>query len=221
MYDTIAIIPAHNEEETIKEVITRCKEVNVFPIVIDDGSVDATFNIANGLTKVLRASENKGKGEALKLGFKYVKILYPFPHDFKYIVIIDADLQYNPLEIPKLIEVLKKNEADYIIGKRNWKEVPFRHHIGNLIWVAVFNFLFETSLKDTNCGFVAMKREVMLRLKVSSGYIVDNDMLIQVLEMGYRVKNVPVTVKYYNKRGLSGLRMGIGVLIFIIMRRFS
>lgn len=218
MIDTIAVIPAYNEERTIKEVITRCKEVNVFPIVIDDGSIDNTYKVANELTKTLRTFENRGKGESIKLAFKYIKILYPFLADYKYVVIIDADLQYNPYEIPKLIEVLK--DADYVIGQRDWTQVPLRHRLGNLVWIKTFNLLFKTDLKDTNCGFVAMKREVMLKLQVSSGYIVDNDMLIQVLKMGYKVKNIPVSVRYNHKRDLfSGIRMVIGILVFIFNKR--
>jgi len=211
---TIAIIPCYNEEKTIREIITRCKEVNVYPLIVDDGSTNNTFNIANSLTKVLIHKVNLGKGETLDTGFQYIRNL-----DFKYVVIIDADLQFNPYEIPKLIEGLK--DADYVIGQRNWKQVPFRHYLGNLVWIKTFNFLYKTDLKDTNCGFVAMKKGVMLKLKVSSGYVVDNDMLIQVIRMGYKIKNVPISVNYDYKRGLSGIRMVVGILIFIIKRRIN
>jgi len=212
--ETIAMIPSYNEERTIREVITRCKEVNTFPLVIDDGSTDDTFNISEKLAITLKHDENKGKGEALKTAFNYCRNI-----DFNYIVMIDGDLQFNPYEIPKLIEALK--DCDYIIGQRDWLQVPFRHRFGNYIWIKTFNFLYGTNLKDTNCGFVAMKREVMLRLKVSSGYIVDNDMLIQVIKMGYKVRNVPVSVRYDSKRGLSGIRMVIGILIFIVIQRLK
>jgi len=212
--DTVAIIPCYNEEKTIREVIARCNEINTHPIVIDDGSTDDTYNISISLITTLKHNENRGKGEALKTGFRFIK-----DFDFRYVVVIDGDLQFNPYEIPKLIEGLK--DADYVIGQREWKQVPFRHYLGNLIWIKTFNFLYKTDLKDTNCGFVAMKREVMLKLKASSGYIIDSDILIQVIGMGYKVKNVPVSVNYMGKRGLkSGIRMVMGVLIFIIMRRF-
>jgi len=217
----IAVIPAYNEEKTIEEVVTRCKKINIFPIVIDDGSTDDTYKIANGLTKTLRTycykHEIKGKGEALKVGFKYIDVLYFMPDDVKFIVVIDGDLQYDPFEIPKLIEALKT--ADYVIGQRDWSQVPFRHRLGNYLWVKTFNLLFGTNLKDTNCGFIAMRAEVMRRLNVSSGYIVDNDMLMQALEMGFVVKNTPISVKYNDKRNLfSGTRMVMGIFIFIIRR---
>ena len=208
--NSVSIIPAYNEEKTIREVITRCKEVNTFPLVIDDGSIDNTNKIASKLTTVITNKENMGKGEALRLGFRSISLT-----SYEYVVIIDADLQFNPYEIPKLIEALK--DSDYVIGQRDWSQVPFRHRLGNYIWIKTFNLLFGTNLKDTNCGFVAMRREVMLKLKVSSGYIVDNDMLIQVIKMGYKVKNIPVSVRYNHRRGIkSGIRMVIGILIFII-----
>jgi len=212
--EIISIIPSYNEQKTIREVITRCKEVNVYPLVIDDGSTDSTFSISGKLTKTLRHNKNKGKGEALKTAFNYLKHI-----DFKYLVIIDADLQFNPYEIPKLIKEL--DNADYVIGWRSWKEVPFRHHLGNWFWIKLFNFLYKTNLKDTNCGFIATKKEVMLKLRVSSGYIVDNDMLIQVIKMGYKVKNTPVSVTYNHKRGISGVRMVLGILIFMLLMKFK
>jgi len=211
----IAVIPAYNEEKTIREVITRCKEVDVYPFVVDDGSADHTYEIARDLTDTFRIFPNQGKGFALNHAFGLIKVCCKAD----YIIIIDADLQFNPYEIPKLLEALK--DYDYVVGQRDWSQVPLRHYLGNLVWIKTFNFLYGTHLQDTNCGFVAMKSEVMMKLKVHSGYIVDNDMLIQVIKLGYKVKNVPVSVKYYNTRGVSGIRMVIGILIFIIIQRLK
>ena len=216
--NTITIIPAFNEERTIREVITRCKEVNTYPLVVNDGSTDNTMQIVwDARVEIICSDENRGKGEALRLAFNHLR--FRGFRGFEYIVIIDADLQFNPYEIPKLVEALK--DVDYVIGQRDWNQVPFRHRLGNYVWRKIFNSLYQTELEDTNCGFVAMRREVMLRLKVHSGYIVDNDMLIQVIKMGYKVKNVPVSVRYNHKRGLSGIRMVIGILIFIIVKRIG
>ncbi len=218
MYETIAVIPAYNEERTIREVMLRCREVKAFPLVVDDASDDNTWNIANmeGIM-VLRNYTNKGKGETIRMAFNHIKRYYNTCFSgIKYIVIIDGDLQFNPHEIPKLIEELK-NGADYVIGQRDWNTVPFRNMIGNMVWITFFNFIFGTSFKDTNCGLVAMKLDVMKRLKVSSGYIVDNDMLIQAKRMRCKIRNVPVTVHYDDSRNLfSGIRMVLGILIFIL-----
>ena len=221
MNDIIVLIPAHNEEKTIEEVVTRCQMIGATPSVIDDGSTDKTYEIIERLNKersipILKHKENLGKGMALKTMFSVLKSINI---KFEYVVIIDGDLQYDPFEIPKFIEALKT--ADYVIGQRNWSQVPFRNRLGNYVWIRTFNFLFGTDLKDTNCGFVAMRAEVMKKLEVSSGYIVDNDMLIQTLKMGYRVENVPVSVRYNHKRGLSGIRMVIGILIFIIIEKIK
>ena len=218
MYETIAVIPAYNEERTIREVMIRCREVKTFPLVVDDASTDNTWNIANSEgIMVLRNYTNKGKGETIRLAFNHIKRYYNTCFsNIKYIVIIDGDLQFNPHEIPNLIGELK-NGADYVIGQRNWNCVPFRNMIGNMLWISIFNLIFGTDFKDTNCGFIAMNMNTMRRLKVSSGYIVDNDMLIQAIRMRCRIKNVPVNVHYETGRNLfSGIRMVIGILIFIL-----
>ena len=93
---SIALVPAFNEEKTIREVITRLKNVNLNSIVVDDGSVDKTDEIAKKSGAiVIKHLQNKGKGKALKTGFKYISKNY---RDVDNIVIVDSDLQYHPEE---------------------------------------------------------------------------------------------------------------------------
>jgi len=211
----VGIVPAYNEEKTIGEVVRRLKKVGIFPIVVDDGSTDRTCEMLNEDVKVLKHNGNMGKGEALLTAFDYIF----HREDIDYVVIIDGDLQYNPLEAPRLLKYLKNDWADYVIGSRNWSEVPFRHRLGNSVWANLFNSLFNMDLKDVCCGFVAMKFEVMKDLDVSSGYIVDIDMLIQASEIGYRIRNAPVSVSYRETSGIKrGVRMVLGIMAFMVER---
>lgn len=214
--ETIGLIPAYNEEKNIEEVVSRMKKSGkIVPLVIDDGSDDNTFKLAKKAgAVVIRHEVNKGKGEGVKTGLEYILKNHP---EAKYIVIVDADLQYLPEEWIKLVDVLKKGEVDYVIGCRDWSKVPFRHSLGNFIWRITFNILFGTKLWDTNCGFIAFKRKVAKKLKIYGGYIIDNAMAIQALKNGFKIKNVPVTVIYKEKRDVvPGSKIVSGLLLFMV-----
>jgi len=215
---SIALIPAFNEEKTIKEVISELKNVNLNCLVIDDGSTDRTSKIAQKSNAiVVRHNENKGKGEALRTGFEYIlKNL----HDIESLVIVDADLQYYAKESIKLLKPLEEKEADFVMGYRNWRTVPFKNRLGNFVWRTTFNLLFKTKLKDTNCGFMALSRRAISKMKRAyGGYIIENMMLIDALKNKLKIKQVPVSVKYkikHSKRNIIiGIRIVLGCLIFI------
>lgn len=213
---SVALVPALNEENTIQEVITRLKKVNLNSIVVDDGSKDKTSEIAKKTgALVIRHSKNKGKGEALKTGFEYI---LKNRSDVNNVVIVDSDLQYHPEESIKLLKPLENKKADFVMGYRNWNTVPFRHRLGNFIWKTSFNFFFGKKMKDTNCGFMALSRKAIKKMKRAyGGYIIENMMLVDAIKNDLRIKQVPVTVEYKLKRGFSkGTRIVLGCLIFII-----
>jgi len=208
-----AIIPAYNEEKTIEEVIKRVKKY-AFPIVVDDGSKDNTFNIANKLTTVLRHEKNRGKGYAIKTGIEYV--LKNFK-DIDAIVLIDADLQHLPEEIPLLVEKLK--EYDFVQGCRNWKEVPFRHKLANFVWRTLFNLFFGIEVKDLGNGFIAMKPYVAEKIvkELTGGYIIEAKMLKNCVENKFKVGYQRVNV-IYNKKSkiMRGIRVTLEIIFYII-----
>ncbi|TAL46815.1 glycosyltransferase family 2 protein [archaeon] len=185
-------------------------------VVIDDGSKDRTFEIAKKAgVKVIHHQVNHGKGEAIKTGFNHV-----LSHDAsaKYIVLIDSDMQYLPDELLKLVEPLKSGEADFVIGSRNWSGVPFRHRLGNFVWRTTFNVFFGTRLVDTNCGYMALTRRAVERVRnVHGGYIIENKMISDAVRSRLRIMQVPVKVFYKHKSKVQrGIRVVAGVLIFII-----
>lgn len=214
----VALIPAYNEEKTIKKVISEVKQIGLIPVIVDDGSTDRTYEIVKKMNVlVVKHGENKGKGEALNTGFKYV--LKNFP-SVEFVVMIDADMQYSPRESIKLLKPLESGEADFIMGFRQWKNVPYANRIGNFGWKVLFNLFFSTDLRDTNCGFIALNKKAIKKIgKVYGGYIIENSMLIHAIKKKLRVKQVPVNVRYSGRRRIPKFaRMFFGILTFILIR---
>lgn len=213
----IALVPAHNEEGTIREVVSRLKKIGLKAVVIDDFSRDRTSELAKKSGAiVLRHERNKGKGEAIKTGIDFILEKYPKIDD---VVIVDADMQYLPDEVKNLLKPLEEGRADFVMGRRKWSKVPFRHRLGNFVWKTSFNILFGQKMEDTNCGFVAFSKKAMKKIKnvLHGGYILENDMLATMVRNKMRIGQVLVTVVYKKKSGVSrGIRMVLGVLIFII-----
>jgi len=216
--ESVALVPALNEEKTIAKIVKRLKKIKVKPIVIDDGSSDDTARLAKkaGATVIVH-KVNKGKGEALKTGFRYVLKKCP---KTKYVVLIDADMQYTPEDSLKLIKPLKDGEADFVTGYRNWRTVPYRHQMGNFVWRTAFNLLFGTQLNDTNCGFMAFTKKAISKIKeVHGGYIIENMLFLEALKHKIKIKQVNVDVRYDELRNIPvGIRIVLGCLVFIIVR---
>ena len=216
-----AIIPAYNEEKNIEQLVNEINKLGIKPIVIDDGSSDNTFNICtNNGTIVLRHDTNKGKGEAIKTGLDYLLKNHP---EFTHIVLMDADMQYHPEEALKIFNALENNNSDFMMGHRDWGEVPFRHQLGNFVWRNVFNIIFRTNFKDTNCGLVGFNRNAVEKLKdhIIGGYIVDNSILIGAIKNNLKIDQVPVKVSYHRKSKVTrGVRIVLGVLLYILKEGF-
>ncbi len=213
----LTIIPAYNEEKNIEAVLKEVNKLGIDHIVVDDGSIDKTFEIcSNNGTVTIRHEINKGKGEAIKSGVDYLLKSHP---DFTHLVLMDADMQYHPEEALAIFDTLEKTNADFVMGHRNWKEVPFRHQLGNFVWRNVFNILFRTNLKDTNCGMIGFSRNGIEKLKdhILGGYIVDNSILIGAIKNNLKIDQVPVKVNYHRKsKVVRGVRVVLGVLLYIL-----
>lgn len=217
----VCLIPAYNEEKNIEVAVGRTAKTEVFSeiIIVDDGSKDRTAEIARSVSEksktkinVISHEKNMGKGEALKTGFDFI-----LKTDSDAAVIMDADMQYPPEQAEKIIEPIANGRADFVMGFRDFKKVPFRHRLGNFVWKISFNILFGTNLRDTNCGLMALSRKAVENADVHGGYITENAMLASMVKKGLRIEQVPVEVDYHKPSAIKrGIRMVSGVLFFII-----
>jgi len=211
----VAIVPAYNEEKTIGEVVRRLKKLNFEVVVVDDCSRDRTYEFAKKEGAiVIRHEKNRGKGFGLRSGIEYVLKNMP---NAKYLLFIDADLQHLPEEAPRLIKKLEEG-FDLVKGYRSWKNVPFRHKLGNYVWNFLFLIFFGLYVKDLGNGYMAMKIELAKKIKhvLGGGYIIEAKILKESIKSGAKIAFVPVTVVYRKKsRILRGLKIVFGVSFWI------
>ena len=203
-----AIIPAYNESRNIASIIVETSKYVSFVIVVDDGSIDNTKEIA-GTTNafVIRNKLNMGKGFALKRG-----IIECLKYNPDIVVTIDADGQHDPSEIPKLLNPIISEEADVVIGSRYEKESytdpPFHRRIGLSTLNGINRLLVRSSVKDTQSGYRAYTKNVLSTvLKCdSSGYGVEVEQLAALEGSGFRIVEVPVTIRYKGLENTSKKR---------------
>lgn len=209
---TAALIPSWNNAMDIASVINGCKGWADIVLVVDDGSTDQTARLAKEAgAQVIVHTRNRGKGEGLRTGVAALRGKADF------IVMVDADMQYDPADAPDLLRPLESGSADIVMGARNWSDVPLRHRLGNWVWRKAFNLLFGTGFSDTNCGFIVMTSAAAEKIRFHGGYIIESGILADAVRYGLRVENVPVKVRYRNPSAVPrGLRMVAGVLVFIL-----
>ncbi len=209
------LLPAFNEEKTIAKVIEKCKKItpDAFILVVDDGSTDKTAELAKKAgAHVISHKENMGKGEALKTGFKYL-----LSRGFEKIVIMDADGQYSPEFLPVFFSAL--DQADIVMGFRDFSSLPFRHRLGNIVWRSLFNFFFSTKFRDTNCGVMGFRKNAVKVIlgEMGGGYTIENSVLISALRNELRIIQLPVKVKYLQTSGIiRGVKIVVNVSWYIL-----
>ena len=214
----VAVIPAYNEERSIARVIIGTEKVVDKVIVVNDGSTDLTGEISNrlGITTV-RHDKNEGKGAALRDGIEYAKR----DVDFDVLVTLDADLQHDPSEIPKVLEPIIRGNADMVVGFRPMDAsiMPRERIAGNKIFDAMSNRNGEI-IRDTQSGFRAYSKAALSKIKfMEDGLAIESQTFIDAVNVGLRIKEVPVSTTYegiVQKR--SALRHFSHVLDYIITR---
>lgn len=208
----VVVIPAYNEERFIGSVILRAQKLVDRVIVVDDGSVDATAEIAQAAGAiVMQHEQNKGKGVALNTGFRYARELEP-----EMVITLDADGQHTPEEIGKLFEPIHEGTADIVVGSRyleNTSQVP-RHRIwGHRFFNILTGQASRVSLSDSQSGFRAFsKRALKVITFKSSGFSVESEMQFLASEQNLNIVEVPITIQYHDKPKRSVIVHGLLVL---------
>ena len=148
---TIAAIPCYNEGLAIGSVVLKASRYVDEVLVVDDGSIDDTVEVAEAAgATVVAHEENNGKGRAVKNALRYA-----VEHDFDALVLLDGDGQHDPNEIPQLLVPLTKDAADIVIGFRSFDQMPAYRRIGR----TVLDHATGGPVRDYQCGFRALNLE--------------------------------------------------------------
>ena len=193
----VVMIPSYNEEETIASVIREIPRSipgvdTVEVLVINDGSTDRTVEEAQkaGADKIISFKKNKGLASGFRAGLETALAM-----GADIIVNTDADGQYDGTEIPKLIQPILDNKADFVLGSRTKgtiEEMPLQKTIGNRMATWVTRQVSGLPVSDGQSGFRAFTRDAAMRLNVMADYTYVQETLIQAANLGLVYTEVPI-----------------------------
>jgi glycosyltransferase involved in cell wall biosynthesis len=200
------IIPAYNEEHTIKKTIesikSTLKNINIEIIVINDGSIDRTSAVLKKISgiRIIEHIKNKGYGAAIKTGVKH--------SSGEWILIIDVDGTYPPEAIPSLLKYTK--DYDMVVGARIGKKVniPLFRKPAKWILSKFANYLAEERIPDLNSGLRIFKKDIVLRFYdlFPNGFSFTSTITLACLTNGYNVKFVPIDYMKRDKKSKSSIK---------------
>ena len=218
------IIPVYNEEKTILKLINNIKSIN-FPInyeliIVNDGSTDSTSEKLRKLNiNLIEYKENKGKGFAVRKGLRSCK--------GDIIAIQDADLEYNPKQIPNLVKPILNKETEVVYGSRflkkenqNWK-IP-THYLGNRLLTSLSNLLYKCNLTDMETCYKIFTKKVKNSLNLTlNDFGLEIELTSQICKNGFKIKEIPIN--YYPRSWEEGKKInwkdGIKAIYYLIKCR--
>ena len=221
------VIPVYNEAETLPQVLTR---VLALPhllevIIIDDGSTDGTRAVADSFVskdsrvRVNTFSKNSGKTAALKLGFSMTR--------GEVVVVQDADLEYDPTEIPNLIQPILDGHADVVYGsrflvRRAARVLYYYHFVANKLLTFLSNAMTNLNMTDIETGYKAFRGEIIRNMLItSSGFGFEVEVTAKIAKLKCAVYEVPIS--YYGRTYEQGKKIGFsdGLLALWLIFRFN
>jgi glycosyltransferase involved in cell wall biosynthesis len=237
------IVPTYNEMDTIAEILRRVRAVELKVrvgfglengslvelereiVVVDDGSTDGTrevlreLEVAPDVSVVLHA-RNQGKGAAVRTGLHHA--------GGDIMLIQDADLEYDPRDYPSLLQPILEERSHVVYGSRfrggPTRAMFFWHMIGNRFLTLVTNVLYDSILSDMETCYKVFTREVAGQLDLkASGWGFDPEITAQILKLGYRIYEVPITYtgREFHEGKKIGWRDGLTVLWTLLRYRFT
>ena len=192
------IIPVHNESKKIGRIVSRIKAKSLDIIVIDDGSVDSSGNIAeqNGAI-VIKNTKKQGKGSSLKEGFGY-----SLQHDYDGVITMDGDGQHDVSDLEAFFQKIKSNPDSVIVGNRmsNAENMPIVRKITNQLMSFLISVICRHSIPDSQCGYRYISRDILANVNlVSSDFEIETEVLIKASKKGYKIFSVPVKTIYQDE----------------------
>lgn len=223
------IVPVYNEEKTLNEILDRIQRVDLSElefqkelIVVDDGSSDNSYEVLHfrkdEFTRLIRHEKNMGKGAAIRTGIDAAQ--------GDYILIQDADLEYDPDEYLHLLAPVIKGKAEVVYGSRftGERRNMFLHHwIGNRLLTGIMNILYGTTLSDMETCYKLFSRKSLEGVKIRSDrFNFEPEITAKVLKKRIRIYEIPISYsgREYNEGKKITWKDGFSALWAIIKYRF-
>jgi glycosyltransferase involved in cell wall biosynthesis len=209
----LVLIAAYEEEQSLGEVLSAIPAtvhgLGVETVVVDDGSTDATASVAETYdrVRVARLPRNCGQGVALRLGYQLAA-----EHGAEYIATVDGDMQWDPAELPVVMDPLLDGEADFVLGSRalgSAETDDSLRHAGVRFFAVLTSLLTGVRLTDTSTGYRAMRAEVPQTVTQTQVQYQTSELLIGAIYQGYRITERPITM---HKRFAGESKKGHNVL---------
>jgi glycosyltransferase involved in cell wall biosynthesis len=206
------VVPAYNEQATIAQVLRRVAQTPFRRelVVVDDGSSDATVALVRAMEseidglRLITQDRNRGKGAAVRAGIA--------TSTGEIVVIQDADLEYDPADLPRLLQPLVDGVADVVYGSRLRGGEPqrahlFWHYAGNRALSLLTNVLYNTTISDMEVGYKAFRGDLVRSFKlVSDDFRFEPEVTAKVLRTpGVRLYEVPIS--YYGRTYAEGKKI--------------
>lgn len=218
MKNIFIIIAAYNESKHISNVLKEIKKSYGNIIVVDDGSKDNTFEVSKKeRVIVLKHIVNLGKGAAMKTGCDYA-----IKNNADILVLVDADGQHEPKEIPEFLKKIK--EKDIVFGYRTFnKKMPKILSFGNKFINFVTKLLYGLNLKDTQCGYRAFTARAYKKIRWQSlDYSMESEMIANAGKHHLKYAQVPIATiyseKYKGTTVLDGIKIVMNMLLWRLKR---
>jgi glycosyltransferase involved in cell wall biosynthesis len=204
------LVPSYNERATILEVLDRIEALGLDRqlIIVDDGSTDGTFDLVREWEGgregvVVLRQENRGKGAAIRAAIPHV--------DGDIAVIQDADMEYDPADVPALVEPIERGVADVVFGSRLSGGRPqraylFWHLVGNRFLSLLTGLLYNTTLSDMETGYKAFRTDVLRSLDLrQDDFSIEPEITAKVCKRKLRVYQLPIS--YYGRTYAEGKKI--------------
>jgi glycosyltransferase involved in cell wall biosynthesis len=194
----VVVIAALDEEGGIGAVVSDVPAeacgLGIATLVVDDGSSDATAEMARRHgAYVVRLERNCGHGVALRVGYQLAR-----EHGADYIVTLDGDGQWNPVELPVVLEPVARGEADFVIGSRVLGGAEAQNRLrgtGVHVFAALVRMLTGVQVTDTSSGFRALRAEVTAKVRQEQVQYQTSELLIGAIFHGYRIAERPIVMR--------------------------
>lgn len=221
------LIPAFNEQATLETIVGRVLAVDyrvddVEVVIVDDRSTDSTYDVATTIAasdprvRVIRHDLNQGKGAAIRSAMQHA--------DGDVLVVQDADLEYDPRDLPQMVELIQSDIADVVFGSRFLSSGPHRvlyfwHQVGNKFLTLLSNMFTNLNLTDMEVCYKMLRREVAETVKIEENrFGFEPEITAKVAKGTWRIYEVPISYfgRTYDEGKKIGWRDGVRALICIL-----